>query len=198
MNKIDIITALDMVIKCFEQLGIDYYIGGSVASSTYGISRATIDVDLIAKIEINHVDKLVKSLDKYYYISAGMIKNAIEEKTSFNLIHLETMIKIDVFIFKGQPYDIKAFGRCQTDTLDDENPRKFNLSSPEDVILSKLQWYKMSNEVLQQQWKDVLGIMKVQSDRLDFEYLKYWASQLNLNNLLDRSFREAGLNERKS
>lgn len=184
-----------MVIKCFEQLGIDYYIGGSVASSTYGISRATIDVDLIAKIEINHVEKLVKYLEKYYYINAGMIKNAIQEKSSFNLIHLETMIKIDVFIFKGQPYDIKAFGRCKTDTLDDENPRKFYLSSPEDSILSKLQWYKMSNEVLQQQWKDILGIIKVQGDKLDLDYLKLWALNLNISDLLIRLFNDAGLTE---
>ena len=117
-----------MVIKCFEQLGIDYYIGGSVASSAYGISRSTIDVDLIAKIKISQVDKLVKSIEKYYYISADMIKNAIQEKSSFNLIHLETMIKIDVFIFKDRLYDTNAFNRRQSDTLDEENPCKFYFS----------------------------------------------------------------------
>ncbi len=197
MNRTDIISALDMVINCFEQIGIDYYIGGSVASSAFGISRATLDVDLIAKIKKNHVDILVKSLKEFYYIEAEMINNAIQQNSSFNLIHLETMIKIDVFIFKGQPYDLEVFGRRQSDTLDEENPRKFYLSSPEDIILSKLQWYRRSNEVLQQQWKDVLGIMKVQANKLDLNYLILWAANLNISDLLNRLFYEVGLTNSK-
>jgi sugar/nucleoside kinase (ribokinase family) len=182
-----------MVIECFERLGIDYFIGGSVASSAYGIARATVDVDLIAKIETKHVDNLVKALEKNYYIDAGMITNAIQEKSSFNLIHLETMIKIDIFILRDQPYDLKAFDRRQTDTLDEESARKFYLSSPEDVILSKLQWYHLGGRLSQQQWKDVLGVLKVQGDRLDLKYLKYWASKLNLSDLLNGSFNDADI-----
>jgi len=193
VKKNDIISAVDMVIECFERLGIDYCIGGSVASSAYGIARATMDVDLIAKIETKHVDNLVKALEKNYYIDAGMITNAIQEKSSFNLIHLETMIKIDVFILRNQPYDLKAFDRRQTDTLDEESARKFYLSSPEDVILSKLQWYNLGGRLSQQQLKDVLGVLKVQGDRLDLKYLKYWASKLNLSDLLNGSFNDADI-----
>jgi hypothetical protein len=193
MKRTDIISAIDMVIECFERLGIDYYIGGSVASSAYGIARATMDVDLIAKMETKHVDNLVKALENNYYIDSGMITNAIQEKSSFNLIHLETMIKIDVFILRDQPYDLKAFDRRQTDTLDEENARKFYLSSPEDVILSKLQWYHLGGRLSQQQWKDVLGILKIQGDRLDLKYLKYWASKLNLSDLLNGSFNDADI-----
>ena len=193
MKKNDIISAIDMVIECFERLGIDYYIGGSVASSAYGIARATLDVDLIAKVETRHVDDFVKALEKNYYIDAGMITNAIQKKSSFNLIHLDTMIKIDVFILRDQPYDLKAFDRRQTDTLDEESARKFYLSSPEDVILSKLQWYHLGGRLSQQQWRDVLGVLKVQGDRLDLKYLKYWASKLNLSDLLNSSFNDAGI-----
>jgi len=193
MKKNDIISAIDMVIECFKRFGIDYCIGGSVASSAYGIARATVDVDLIAKIETKHVDNLVKALEKNYYIDAGMITNAIQEKSSFNLIHLETMIKIDVFILRDQPYDLKAFDRRQTDTLDEESARNFYLSSPEDVILSKLQWYHLGGRLSQQQWKDVLGVLKVQGDRLDLKYLKYWASKLNLSDLLNGSFNDADI-----
>jgi hypothetical protein len=193
VKKNDIISAIDMVIECFERLGIDYCIGGSVASSAYGIARATMDVDLIAKIETKHVDNLVKALKENYYIDAGMITNAIQKKSSFNLIHLETMIKIDVFILRDQPYDLMAFDRRQTDTLDEENARKFYLSSPEDVILSKLQWYHLGGRLSQQQWKDVLGVLKVQGDRLDLKYLKYWASKLDLSDLLNSSFNDADI-----
>ena len=193
MKENDIISAIDTVIECFERLGIGYYIGGSVASSAYGIARATMDVDLIAKIETKHVENLVKALEKNYYIDAGMITKAIQEKSSFNLIHLETVIKIDVFISRDHPYDLKAFDRRQTDTLDEESARKFYLSSPEDVILSKLQWYHLGGRLSQQQWKDVLGVLKVQGDRLDLKYLKYWASKMDLSDLLNGSFNDAGI-----
>jgi len=195
MKKPDIIVALDMVIECFEELEIAYYIGGSVASSAYGIARATMDVDLLANVEIHHVNRLVKALEKDYYIDAEMIKDAIGRSASFNLIHLSTMLKIDVFIVKDQPYDSEALTRRQPDTLDEESSRKFYLSSPEDIILNKLQWYQSSGGVSQQQWKDVLGVLKVQADKLDLEYLKSWASKLNLSDLLNRSFDDAGMIE---
>jgi len=195
MKKPDIIIALDKVIGCFEKLSIAYYIGGSVASSAYGIARATLDVDLVANVELPQVNPLVEALKTDYYINAEMIREAIHKITSFNLIHLETMIKIDVFVLKKDPYDSKALARCHPDTLDEESSRKFYLSSPEDVILSKLQWYHRGGGVSEQQWKDVLGVLKVQADKLDVEYLRYWASKLNLSDLLNRSFDDAGLTE---
>lgn len=194
MKKPDIVVALDMVIGCFEKLGIAYYIGGSVASSAYGIARATMDVDLVANVEIRQVNRLVKTLETDYYIDAEMIKNAIHRSSSFNLIHLETMIKIDVFIVEDRPYDSEAFARRQPDTLDEESSRKFYLASPEDVILNKLLWYRKGGGVSEQQWKDVLGVLKVQGDKLDSEYLKHWASRLNLSDLLNHSFDDAGQN----
>jgi hypothetical protein len=103
------------------------------------------------------------------------------------------MIKIDAFILRDQPYDLKAFDRRQTDTLDEENTRKFYLSSPEDIILNKLQWYHLGGRLSQQQWKDVLGVLKVQGNRLDLKYLKYWASKLNLSDLLNNSFNDADI-----
>lgn len=195
MKKNDIIEALNKVIECFDKLGITYYIGGSVASSAYGMARATMDVDLVANIEISKVDSLVKSLETDYYIDTEMIKNAIHRSCSFNLIHLETMIKIDVFILGDRPYDSEAFARRQPDTLDEESSRKFYLSSPEDIILKKLQWYQKGGGVSEQQWKDVLGVLKVQGGKLDLEYLKYWASRLILSDLLNRSFDDAGMIE---
>jgi len=193
MKQADIVVALDVVIACFEKLGIEYYIGGSVASSAYGIARATMDVDIVANVEAGQVDRFVEVLETDYYIDAGMIREAIRRSTSFNLVHLETMIKIDVFIAKDQPYDSEAFARRQADTLDEESCRKFYLSSPEDVVLNKLQWYQKGGSVSEQQWKDVLGVLKVQGNKLDLEYLKYWASRLNISDLLTRSFDDAGV-----
>jgi hypothetical protein len=195
MKKPDIIAALEMVVGCFEKAGIVYYIGGSFASSAYGIARATMDVDLVADIKIGQVNRLVKALETDYYIDAEMIREAIRRSTSFNLIHLETMIKIDVFIVKDQPYDSEALARRRPDILDEDNSRTFYLSSAEDIILSKLRWYQGGGGASEQQRKDVLGVLKVQADKLDLEYLKYWASKLNLSDLLNRSFNDAGMKE---
>jgi hypothetical protein len=191
MKKDDIIKALSKVIECFDKLGTAYYIGGSVASSAYGMARATMDVDLVANVEISQVDDLVKSLEADYYISAEMIRDAIRRYASFNLIHIETMIKIDVFIAKDRSYDAEALTRRRLETLGEESSRKFYLSSPEDAVLSKLQWYELGGRESEQQWKDVLGILKVQSNNLDLDYLKYWASKLSLSELLHRSFDDA-------
>lgn len=195
MKKPDIIAALEMVIGCFEKVGIAYYIGGSVASSAYGIARATMDVDLVADIKITQVNPLVKALETDYYINAETIREAIHRSASFNLIHLETMIKIDVFIVKDQPYDSEALARRRPDTLDEDSSRTFYLSSAEDIILSKLRWYQKGGGVSEQQWKDVLGVMKVQGVKLDLDYLKNWASRLNLSDLLNRSFDDSGMTE---
>jgi hypothetical protein len=195
MKKNDIIEALDKVIECFDELAIAYYIGGSVASSACGIARATMDIDLVANVEMSQVARLVKVLEADYYIDAEAIRDAIRRRASFTLIHLATMIKVDVFIAKDQAYDSEAFARRRADTLDEESSRTFYLCSPEDVVLSKLQWYQMGGGVSERQWKDVLGVLKVQSVRLDLEYLKYWASRLNLSDLLNRSFHDAGMAE---
>jgi hypothetical protein len=193
MKQNDIIAALNRVIDCFDNLGLAYYIAGSVASSAYGMARATMDVDVVAPIELSQVDHLVKSLEADYYISAEMVADAVRRRSSFNLIHLETMIKIDVFIPKDRPYDSQVLSRRRSDTIDEDSPRKFFLSSPEDVILGKLQWYQLGGRVSEQQWKDILGILKVQSGKLDVEYLKYWATELSLSELLSRTFDDAGV-----
>ena len=195
MRQPDIVVALDGLIACLEKLGIEYCIGGSVASSAYGIARATMDVDLVANIEAGQVDRFVEALETDYYIDAGIIGKAIRRRSSFNLIHLETMIKIDVFIVKDRPYDSQALARRQRDTLDEDSSREFYLYSPEDVVLNKLQWYRSGGGVSEKQWKDVLGVLKVQGPRLDLDYLKYWAARLNLAELLSRSFDDAGMTE---
>ncbi len=100
MSKPDIILALEPVVEAFDRLGVGYFIGGSVASSAHGLPRATLDVDMIADLEPSHVRLLVEALEKDYYIDANMILDAIRRLASFNLIHLSTMLKIDIFVLK--------------------------------------------------------------------------------------------------
>ena len=193
MKKPDILVALDPIIKAFTALGIPYCIGGSVASSAYGIARATLDVDLVADLKIHHVDSLSVMLESDYYIDRDMILDAMKRRSSFNLIHLGTMLKVDVFIIKDRPYDQSAFQRKRKDTLDEEQiTDEFYLASPEDVILNKLEWFRMGGESSERQWNDVVGIMQVQGDLLDRNYLYHWASELKISDLLEKAFHDAG------
>jgi len=192
MQKSEIIDALKPVIKTFDELGILYFIGGSIASSAYGTPRATMDVDLISALGYDLIKPLINKLKEEYFIDEEMINDALSTKTSFNIIHLETMLKIDVFILKDHPYYLKAFERKVLDSLQEEsNILNVYLCSPEDVILSKLEWYRLGEETSERQWLDILGVIKVQGDSLDRIYLTDWARKLGVFNLLEKSFSES-------
>ena len=191
----DILTAIKPVVDAFNKLSITYYIGGSIASSIYGTARATLDVDIIADITLDQVSTLVRSLIQEYYIDEQVIMEAISKSASFNLIHLETMIKIDVFIKKKDDYNELSFERKRRDTLvDDDEESDFYFASPEDIILNKLQWYKAGDQVSERQWLDIIGVMKVQNNSLNTAYLKQWAEILGLFSLLKEAFADAGFN----
>jgi len=191
MEKSEIELALEPVIKAFDEMGISYYLCGSLASSAYGLSRTTQDIDLVSDISIEHVNSLVEKLKEKYFIDSEMLRDAIKSETSFNLIHLDTMFKIDIFILKEDPYSKESFNRIQEDSLDQgKNSLKIFISSPEDVILSKLIWFKLGNEISERQWLDVLGVIKIQGDNLDKEYLIQWAKQKDIYDLLRKAFKE--------
>ena len=173
------------------KLSIPYYIGGSIASSLYGMARATLDVDIVAALKINHITPLKQFLEHQYYIDEDMIADAIRTSSSFNLIHLETMIKIDVFIHKEDSYAEMALRRKRQDTFEELANVEFYFSSPEDIIIAKLQWYKIGGFVSERQWLDTIGVIKVQGDLLDKKYLKSWSQKLGLSSLMQKAFDEA-------
>ncbi len=191
-----ILISLIPVVKAFEELAIDYYVGGSVASLVYGVYRTTADVDVIADVRLEHVPMLVQLLKDDYYIDADMIKDAIKHRSEFNLLHLKTMFKVDVFLQKKRLYDLEVRSRVQEGTLgDSENDHPFFIESPEDVILTKLEWYRMGGAVSDRQWSDIVGVLNVLRDRLDVGYLRQWATTLGVSDLLERALSEVGLGE---
>jgi len=179
------------VVDVFESLGIPYFIGGSLASAIHGVVRATMDVDLVADMRLEHVAPLVNALGKSFYVDEEMIRAAITHHSSFNIVHLETMFKIDVFLRKGHPFEQAQFERRAKQALTTEPERSVYIASAEDIILAKLEWYRMGGEVSDRQWNDVLNVLKVQKERLDRSYLERWATQLGVADLLQRSWEEA-------
>lgn len=192
--KSDIDMALEPLIKIFKELSISYYICGSVASSAFGISRTTQDIDIVSNIKIESVDTIFEILKKEYFIDKEMILDAINTKTSFNLIHLETMLKLDIFILKNENYHLMTLSRAIEDRLEqNEDSLRIFLSTPEDIILSKLIWYKMGDEISERQWLDIRGVIKIQSKNLDLEYLMQWAKELKVFSLLTKAFSECDI-----
>ncbi len=194
MKDIDMAAAIAPVVDAFERIGVTYCIGGSVASSIYGTARTTMDVDMVSDLKPEHVRAFVQALETAYYVDEPMIRDAISRFASFNLIHLETMIKIDVFISRNAPYDIETFKRRRKDVLDEEQRAiEVYLVSPEDIVLNKLSWFLLGGGVSERQWTDVLGVLKVQKTSLNGQYLQYWARELELEELLKKAFRDAGI-----
>ena len=192
MSSPDIIVALGAVVDALEQLGVRYHVGGSVASSAQGVARSTLDVDIVAGLREAHATRLAELLEGEFYVDADMIRDAIRREASFNVIHLATMMKVDVFAIRTREYSRQAFERMQTAALEDrDGAREFYLCAPEDTILAKLEWFQMGGEVARRQWDDALGVLEVQGDLLDRDYLERWAAELGLTDLLERLLLEA-------
>lgn len=193
MSAEDIEAALSGLVAAFEDLGIEYQVGGSVASSLHGLPRSTLDVDVVADLRPHHVGPLVRQLADEYYVAAEAVRDAIRRSASFNLIHQATVLKVDVFVLKARAFDQAAFRRGVVDTLPTSAvARSFVFETPEDVILHKLEWYRLGNELSERQWLDVLGVLKVQGAALDEDYMGRWAAQLGVADLLERALGEAG------
>ncbi|MCS6939426.1 MAG: DUF6036 family nucleotidyltransferase [Roseiflexaceae bacterium] len=180
-----------LVTKTLERLGIPYAVGGSLASSLYGVMRSTLDVDIVADIKPEQIPPLIAALSHEFYADDEMIKDAIAHRSSFNFIHYETAFKVDVFIRKLRAFDQMQLERRQPVVIAANPEESVYIVSAEDIILSKLEWYRLGGEVSERQWRDVLGVLKVRAGELDLNYLRRWATELNVSDLLECALKEA-------
>jgi hypothetical protein len=186
-------TALKVLlrtVKTFDKLNIPYVVGGSFASSFHGLPRMTNDVDIVAVIEEKQIKLLVAEFENGFYVDEEMIKRAVRQKSSFNMIHFDTTFKVDVFIAKSG-FQEKEIERRQLKKMGIDDNYSFYFSTPEDIVLAKLDWYRKGNYVASQQWSDISNVIRIQGERLDIEYLRNWASELNLSDLLEQALEES-------
>lgn len=178
MDEILEITLL--VAGTFDKLDVPYLIGGSLASSLHGIPRATQDVDLVAGVQREHVSALIDAWRGTFYLDEAAIRDAVEQHTSFNLIHLCTLFKVDVFVAKNDEVSRQQMQRRQRFAAGDAAPRELTVASAEDVVAQKLYWYRLGDEVSERQWTDAVGVLKVGGDHLDLRYLRFVAGMLGV------------------
>jgi len=176
-----------------DELKIRYAIGGSIASSIYGTPRFTQDADITVQSFSSVAEQLYEKLKSDFYISKEAMYQTLKSSGSFNIIHLETVFKIDIFIQANNDFEKSLLVRSRKINISESIDKPFCLVSPEDVILLKLRWYKQTGCVSDRQWSDILGVLAVQKNNLDFEYLKNWAKKLGLNELLQKAMSESAL-----
>ncbi len=179
------------VTGVLEKLGVPYIIGGSLASTLYGMVRTTQDSDIITEMRPEDIQLFVSSLQDEFFIDEEMIADSIQHNSSFNIIHRETTFKVDIFIPRPRPFQQSQLARAQRQTFEIGTEISANFASPEDTILSKLEWYRLGGEVSERQWRDILGVLKTRAGELDLGYLQKWAADLKIADLLKRALNES-------
>ncbi len=178
------------VVDALEQVGATYVIGGSLASTIHGVVRTTLDTDIVADLSLRQAQPFADLLTGAFYLDVNTIRHAIRQRSSFNVIHLATMFKVDIFVSKGRPFDRQQLDRRQRWIADPDSGRTICVATPEDTVLAKLAWYRLGDEISDRQWRDILGVLAVQGDRLNLTYMRQWAASLGVSDLLEQALGE--------
>ena len=180
------------VIHVLVRLGIPYALGGSLASSIHGAGRNTQDCDLTTPPFPDKVRAFVESFESpRYYISMQAIEDAHRERSCFNIIDSSTGLKADIFIRPDAGFEEVAMSRRRPVSLPDVPDDPIDVFTPEDIVLFKLRWYRLGEELSDRQWDDVKRVLRAQVGRLDEAYLNHWAEKLGVADLLARVRQES-------
>lgn len=182
-----------LLYPVFEHLNIRYYITGGVAAIAYGEPRTTQDLDLVIEVASSAMEPLVRALEQIgFYVPAGAVAEVKAGRGRvLSVTHLEQVLRADIVLSSDRPFDRSKMERRQLIAINLAGEVLYWVCSAEDLILAKLLWGQRSN--FQKQWRDVLGVLKVQQSVLDDGYLSEWAEQLGVGNRLSQAMVEAGI-----
>lgn len=187
----DALSATLATVRILERLGLDYLIGGSLAASLHGIPRSTQDADLVVDLPPDRVAELLRALRPQFYADEERARSAVSGQAAFNVIHLETMFKVDLFVLGDDAAAQSEMRRRERHRIGETDADSAFVASAEDTVLQKLLWYRRGHGVSDRQWQDLVGVLRVQGNRIDRAYLDSWANTLDLRELLDEAFTEA-------
>lgn len=180
------LDAVRAVVRALDLCGIPYMVVGSFAASMYGVSRSTHDMDIVVALPSEAVTDLAQALGNDFYFDEVSGREAAERSDMFNILHLDSNLKVDFFVLPGDPFSRVQFERrVQIEAWG----IKACFASPEDTILSKLLWNKITPS--ERQLDDVKGVLREMFDVLDYDYLQRWADDGGVRDLLDRLIKES-------
>ncbi|HKP38347.1 MAG TPA: hypothetical protein VJT71_15920 [Pyrinomonadaceae bacterium] len=186
-------TPTEVVVEValvLEHLRIPYLIVGSFASSARGITRATMDADIVAQITEDQVQDVVKELSsRDYYVDDLAVRRAIINERAFNAIHRDSAFKVDIFVRRDE-FSKNQLERKLAENILPDSDAVVYIATAEDTIVAKLVWFRKGGESSDRQWSDVLGVLKIQHARLDYEYMQHWCELLGVADLLSKALAE--------
>jgi hypothetical protein len=186
---------LRLLTERLQHMGAVYFIGGSVATAVLGSPRMTRDIDIVVVLHQGNVNTFATTMEPEFFVDVDLayaaIHSAETEDAAFNILHLPTMFKVDVFIHRSSEWQNNALQRRQ-EVVFGEEPETFSvyIASPEDMILQKLRWYRLTGERSDRQWNDVQGVLLEQTE-IDLDYLRRFSEEAGVTDLLERALQEA-------
>jgi hypothetical protein len=183
----DTLSAAEEMAAVFESLGVRYLLGGSMAASVWSEPRFTRDIDMVADLTQQHVATFLEALSDRWYADEVLIRDAISQRSSFNVIRFQRMVKVDVFVPPREGHHAAKWSRAHAVKLSAQSTRTVSTTSAEDMLLQKLVWFRDGGEVSELQWRDVTALMRTLREDLDWNYVRDWADRLMLRELLERA-----------
>jgi len=181
----ELVGFLEQITVRLDSAGIPYMVSGSMASSAWGEPRASYDIDIVIDPSPEQLRAFVASLDDEFYVNAEAAEEALQTRGIFNVIDATGGMKADLIMRKERPFSIEEFGRRRPRRMSEF---RFMVLSPEDSILSKLEWSKKGDSA--RQFDDALRVARLRRDELDVEYLRRWAKELGVSEALERLLEE--------
>lgn len=177
----ELLAAFSHVVTTLDRLGVDYAVVGSVAASSWGAVRSTVDLDLvltIRNVDPESIAQLLAAGD--FFIPESTSIDALRTTGSFNLLDTTTGAKIDLFVVSPDDdfESMRLSRRLETTIL---GVRSW-IVMPEDLVLAKLRWRTDSDS--ERQWRDCLEIAAIND--LDLDHMRKWAETLRITDDLER------------
>ncbi|HUP50353.1 MAG TPA: hypothetical protein VNA04_16370 [Thermoanaerobaculia bacterium] len=189
MTPVDPLRVAAQIAAILEEAGIRYVIGGSLASSIHGEPRLSIDLDIMIEVSEEMVGGLVQRLRPDFYVQTEAVLDAVQRQSAFNIIHLESAMKVDLFVAEN---DESVQRQLDRRIAVNAAGTSVYVYAPEDILVRKLRWFRLGGELSDLQWRDVLGILRISGERLDQSYLEEAATRFGVLDLLKRAREEAG------